>query len=259
MQSNKPYFEISLIGKPRQKWRKFAFFLVIFVFCLSIIIYTSIKIMSVLATSGIAQQTYYYLYVETGETDATSAEKIANNYRVRGTAGLVMQKDGKWLVLLSLYLNQSDAETVCKQLATEENRPKYASIKTAKITTEKMDENQKEIAKNIYSHYLETINLLYETTIALDTSKMTESSAQVRVNQVLLLWQQRTETLANSIDLTSENAKTHPLIKVYNLSMQITGLLVFLADEKDYSTNLITYNSLARKITIQLAQIDLNT
>lgn len=256
MQSKKPYFEISLLGNPRKKWHKIIFIIFIVIFCLFFVIFITVKMVGVISTSGISPQTFYYIYVNTGEKDTTKAEKIANTYRVRGAAGLVMNGDEYWIVLLSLYPKLSDAENVCKQLSSEENPPKIASVTTAKISTEKMDENQRKIAENIYSHYIETINSLYETTVSLDTGAMTESSAQVRVNQLLLLWQQRTETLANAIDLTTDTSN-HPLLKIYNLSMQITGLLVFLADEKDYSVNLVTYTSLARKVTIQLAQIAL--
>ena len=254
MQPNKPYFEVSIISKSSKK-RKIIFLIVSILLIISILIYTCLKIFYVIDTGALNSRTYHYIYVETDALDATSAEKFANTFRVRGAAGLTLKIDGKWRVLLSLYPDLEAAQSVSKQLSTSGTTTKISSITTARIHTSKMNEQQKSTAKNIYEHYIETIDLLYNTSIALDSSTMTESSAQVRVNQLLLLWQQRTQTLANTIDITSKKASEHALIEVYNLSMQITGLLAFLADENDYSTSLLTYTSIARKTTLLLAQI----
>ena len=77
----------------------------------------------------------------------------------------------------------------------------------------------------------------------------------MRVNQLSLLWLHRAQELSSTIDVKNADSASHPLINVYNLALQVSGLLQFLADENNYTTSLLTYTSLARKITLQMAQI----
>ncbi len=255
MQPKKPYFEVTILDKSART-RKIKL-IALFAF-LALVLFCSIifVVIKYLLPSDLSPRTYYYVYVLTDAQNATEAETKANEYRVRGGAGLVLERDSSFIVVLSLYLTEHDARTVVNQLKEQEILAEYESISTPPLNTHKLASDEREVASNIYSHYKQTIDSLYSLSIDLDTSKITESSALVRVSQLALLWEQRTETLANKIDLTHPDSAHHPLIDVYTLSMQITGLLNVLADENNYSVNLLTYTSLARRTTCLLAAID---
>ncbi len=253
MQPQKPYCEVSLINiKSHRK-------ILIFILCIFLL-------MSILATflliikfafPKIGGRDFYYIYIDIEAQNTTEADEQATKYRVRGGAGLTKFLDKKWRVLIALYPTLENAQTVQTQLLAQGTQCDIEKISTPVISLSKLTAEQKDIAENIYSHYLQTIDTFYTLATELDTSVITESSAQVRVNQLNILWRQRTESLADMIDITSTKSKDHPLIKIYNLALQISGLLQFLANENNYSTNLVTYTSLTRKTTIQLVQIKL--
>ena len=255
MQPKKPYFEVTLLGNPKKRklW-----IIIISIMIAAIIL--SIMVVALVRTLGknpLSPQTYYYVYVATDAENATEAETAANEYRVRGGAGLTYHNNNKWYIILSLYLSENDAKKVCNQLAEQDIFAEYNSITTTPLASAAFTDEERKIAENIYDHYKQTIEAIYQISIDLDSSEITESSAQVRVSQLALLWSQRTMTLADKIDLTRPESKEHPLLDTYTLSMQVTGLLDVLADENNYSVNLLTYTSLARRTTFSLANIEI--
>ncbi len=255
MQPKKPYFEVSILSR-HGRARKVTLVLLIVLGVIAILISVVYALVKCFSPTDLSPRTYYYVYVNTDAQNATDAEAKANEYRVRGGAGLVLERDEGWYVVLSLYLSERDAVSVISQLKAQDIEAQYSSITTTALSTNKLSTEEYEIACNIYSHYKQTIETLYALSIDLDSSTITESSALVRVSQLALLWEQRTETLATRIDLTHPDSAKHPLIDVYTLSMQITGLLDVLADENNYSVNLLTYTSLTRRTTCLLATID---
>ena len=255
MQPKKPYFEVTLLGNPKKRklW-------IIIISIMLVIIILSVIIVALVRTfskNALSPQTYYYVYVSTDAENATDAETAANEYRVRGGAGLTYHKDNKWYIILSLYLSENDAKKVCAQLSEQDIVAEYANITTTPLANTAFTDEERKIAENIYDHYKQTIEAIYQISIDLDSSTITESSAQVRVSQLALLWSQRTMTLADKIDLTRPESKDHPLLDTYTLSMQVTGLLDVLADESNYSATLLTYTSLARRTTFSLASIEI--
>ena len=216
-----------------------------------------VALVRTLGKNALSPQTYYYVYVATDAENATEAETAANEYRVRGGAGLTYHNNNNWYIILSLYLSENDAKKVCNQLAEQDIFAEYNSITTTPLASAVFTDEERKIAENIYDHYKQTIEAIYQISIDLDSSTITESSAQVRVSQLALLWSQRTMTLADKIDLTRPESKEHPLLDTYTLSMQVTGLLDVLADENNYSVNLLTYTSLARRTTFSLASIEI--
>ena len=237
MQPKKPYFEVTLLGNPKKRklW-------IIIISIMLVIIILSVIIVALVRTfskNALSPQTYYYVYVSTDAENATDAETAANEYRVRGGAGLTYHKDNKWYIILSLYLSENDAKKVCAQLSEQDIVAEYANITTTPLANTAFTDEERKIS------------------IDLDSSTITESSAQVRVSQLALLWSQRTMTLADKIDLTRPESKDHPLLDTYTLSMQVTGLLDVLADESNYSATLLTYTSLARRTTFSLANIEI--
>ena len=256
MQPKKPYYETTLISFKRSKTQRIITICFVGALIIGFIIFISISIYN-LVNSGIHYKSYYYVYVTTDAQDATEAEEKANEYRVRGGAGLTAFINERWCVLLSLYLNEKDATSVANQLIGQNIQALVGSVNTAKIPTKNLNDKQYDVAENIYNHFLQTVETLYSISIDLDTAIITESSAQVRVNQLYLLWLQRTQELAKTIDITNSESADHPLLSVYSLSLKITGLLQFLVNENNYETSLLTYTSLIRKTTIELAQITL--
>lgn len=255
MQPKKPYFEVTLLGNPKK--RKLWIIIISIMLAVIILSVIIVALVRTFSKNALSPQTYYYVYVSTDAENATDAETAANEYRVRGGAGLTYNKDNKWYIILSLYLSKNDAVKVCSQLANQDIDAEYSSLTTASLDSTKFSTEEREIAENIYDHYKQTIEALYQISIDLDSSTITESSAQVRVSQLALLWNQRTMTLADKIDLTRPESKNHPLLNIYTLSMQVTGLLEVLADENNYSVNLLTYTSLARRTTFSLANIEI--
>ena len=256
MEPKKPYFEVVLLGGAKTRNRKkitiilatFAILIAVLVICV-----TLIHVLS----PAIKSHNYFYVYIKTDAINAGEAEEIANDYRVRGGAGITVQINGVWCVVLSLYKNESDANTVVTQLSAQDITAGVEKITTPTPSVANMNDAQIDIAQNIYDHYLQTIETLYDISVSLDENAMTESTAQVRVKQLALLWQQRTQDLAGQIGVSGSDSMTHPLIDVYTISLQITGLLDVLASENSYTVNLITYMSLVRETTFQLAEITL--
>lgn len=255
MQPKKPYYEVSLINKKSR--RKILVSILCFIILICIIVATTLLIQKY-TFPKIKGKNFYYIYIDIDAQNATEANEQAARYRVRGGAGLTQFLDSKWRVLIALYPTLKDAQTVQTQLLTQNTQCSVGMISTPTISISQYTSEQKEVAENIYLHYLQTIDTFYTISTELDTSTITESTAQVRVTQLNLLWRQRAEQLADIINLTSKESQNHPLKNMYNLALQISGLLQFLADENDYSTNLVTYTSLTRKINIQLAQISLD-
>ena len=255
MQPKKPYFEVTLLGNPKK--RKLWIIIISIMIAAIILSVIVVALVRTLGKNALSPQTYYYVYVATDAENATEAETAANEYRVRGGAGLTYHNNNKWYIILSLYLSENDAKKVCNQLAEQDIFTEYNSITTTPLASAVFTDEERKIAENIYDHYKQTIEAIYQISIDLDSSAITESSAQVRVSQLALLWSQRTMTLADKIDLTRPESKEHPLLDTYTLSMQVTGLLDVLADENNYSVNLLTYTSLARRTTFSLASIEI--
>ncbi len=254
MEPKKPYFEVELLGSKKAKRRRKLISILCGILLIAVLIYICIMLINVFS-APIHSKNYYYVYIETDATNAGEAEEVANDYRVRGGAGITILKDDIWCVVMALYLNSADAENVVTQLTAQNISAKYDKIATNTPKSSGMDTENVDIVTNIYEHYLETIETLYEFSIALDDNSMTESNAELRIKQLSILWEQRTQDLADKIGVSASSTLKHPLLETYSLSLQITGLLEVLANENSYTVNLITYMSLVRKTTFQLAQI----
>lgn len=248
------YREIVIIRKQQKLNRKQQFF-VFFMIFLGIFLIIFFSIFSLFNIPKTPARFYYAIYTIIEATNFETAETKAVEFQARGGAGIVTKINQKFAVILASYPQKALAETVSKQLQNQSISAQIQEIALPVFSLNNMTETEQTTTQNIHQKYLETLQNLYELSIQLDNSEITQSYALMRINELSLLWQQRANILAGKIDIVNNSqtdAKKHPLYPIYCLSLYAASQLGYLVTEDSYQNSLKTLICVIRQITYML-------
>ena len=255
------YKEVSLIKKQhKKKSKKTLFFVITCIFLLIFVIFCIFYFLNFLHTDKLNSQKFYALYTPLNAETNQSAENLASLYKARGGAGVFIKIDDAFGAILSICLNKDDALSVQENLSKQNITCQILQLSTPQLKIAKLEESYKKITKNIYQKYLDTICLLYEISTSLDKNDLTESQAIIRINELALLWENRTNELSQEIDInlnTNSTSTSHPLYPIYSLCLSVTGQLRYLANENTYQNSLKTFVSVIRQINYTLICVNI--
>lgn len=255
-----PYRETSIIGAQKKKKRKICIFLFYFLLFFAIFFGIFFSVKSWLYVPATKAINFYTVYSILDATDYSAAETKALETKAKGGAGVVFKKDDKFCAVLAVYPTETDAKKVVKQLSEQRISALILTQPVKSLKLNNLEPEQTEIAQNIYQKYLETVHSLYGISCDLDSNKISQSYTLMRINELALLWEQRTESLANKIDpaATSEDAKKkHPLYPTYNIALYTASQLKYLSNENTYQNSLKTLISVIRQTIYTLLIIDI--
>lgn len=257
MRTNKEYHEIILIGKKRKhpKCRIFLIFSIIFLLIFFIIF---LPIKSLFWTHSTPTTNYYVVYADIDAKTYETAETKAIEYKARGGAGIVIKRENNFGVVLAIYPNKDNAQTVTKQLEQQNITAKIDTISLPNFSLNNMTKNEQKIVNNINQKYIDTLQSLYNLSYDLDTNRISQSYTLMRINELALLWEQRAEILANKIDtvVNSEASKQkHTLYPIYCLALYVASQLKYLATENTYQDSLKTLISVIRQTNYMLCML----
>lgn len=126
----------------------------------------------------IGSVTYYGLSFGTYD-DLDKAKEVANGTVLQGAAGYIWQDSDKYVVLGNIYMSYDDCKTVIDNI-TGTN---YSmNIYTIKVDNLRKNLDEHEIVSDSYSYLIDTIKMLYDTSMDLDTKKMTNIQASSVLN-----------------------------------------------------------------------------
>lgn len=258
MRVKKEYHEIIIIGK-KPKHRQYRIFVLFFAIFLIIFLLLFFSIKSLFFVPTTASVNYYILYAAIDAKTYETAETKAVEYKARGGAGVVIKKDKNFGVVLAIYPDNLSAQTVVKQLEQQDISAQIEVLKLPTFSLNNMSENDSEITQHIHQKYIDTLQNLYDLSYDLDTSQISQSYALMRINELALLWEQRSDILASKIDTVSnsESAKhKHALYPIYCLALYVASQLKYLANENTYQDSLKTLISVIRQTNYMLCVLE---
>ena len=256
-----PYRETIILGKKpknKSKQRKIIIAFLYLLLFFAVIFFIFFQIKSLLKIPTTQQVSYYAVFMPIEASDYSTAETLASDSKARGGAGVIYKDGENFCVILAVYPNKEYATQVISQLQVQDIDASYHELKIKTLSLNNMNDTEITIAQNIHSKYLETLLSLYTLSCDLDTDKISQSTALMRISELALLWEQRTQSIAQKIDpsATSEtDNEAHILYPTYNLALYVTSQLKYLATENTYQTSLKTFISVIRQINYMLCTI----
>ncbi|MDD4815909.1 MAG: hypothetical protein PHQ62_02065 [Clostridia bacterium] len=119
-------------------------------------------------------------------TIKSSANEYANNITKIGGAGYVWQKDSKYYVLASAYLEENDANLVKTNLESKDYQPSITKIDIGEITINNTYVSTENTAIfNALNIYKVAYSTLYDISVALDTSVSSETDARLQISDLV--------------------------------------------------------------------------
>ncbi len=117
--------------------------------------------------------------------DPTQLDDAKATLQSQGGAGFVFEKDGQFLLLASLYQNQSDAEKVKTNLVASGTNCSVEKLTiSAKSISGNFTNQQKDILSQCLKINLQTFKDLYDVAISLDTKVFDKPSAKLECNNI---------------------------------------------------------------------------
>lgn len=169
----------------------FAIVTLLVCFCLSLTLadlfsnVITIKAFNNISTTG--RQTEYSFYAISlfdGSSQATAKEQVSNVMK-QGGAGFVWQKDNKFYVLASAYLEENDAKMVKNNLKESEIEASIVKIQIPEIAISgnftSMENSSLTAALKAFKTAYEK---LYDVSVSLDTKIKTESECKMEVADI---------------------------------------------------------------------------
>ena len=118
-------------------------------------------------------------------TDPTQLDDAQNTLQSQNGAGFVLEKDGQFLLLASLYQNQSDAEKVKSNLVASGTNCSVEKLSIpAKSISGNFTNQQKTILTQCLKLNLEIFKDLYDVAISLDTKVFDKPTAKLECNNI---------------------------------------------------------------------------
>ncbi len=124
------------------------------------------------------QITYYGLSFGTYD-DKETAQSVANGVVLQGASGYIWEQDNKYIVLGSIYMTYEDCQSVISNITGTNYNMNVFEITLPKI---KKNIDEYEILKLNFEYMKQTIKLLYDTSIGLDTKVMTNLQVSSTIN-----------------------------------------------------------------------------
>lgn len=138
------------------------------------------------ATNKVAveKQTLYAICINRCSNPTQLDEEISTLQNQNG-AGFVFEKDGQFLLLASLYQNQSDAEKVKNNLVASGTNCSVEKLTvSAKSISGNFTSQQKDILSQCLKINLQTFKDLYDVAISLDTKVFDKPKAKLECNNI---------------------------------------------------------------------------
>jgi len=198
---------------------------------------------AIFSQGSTTSSTFYAVMINTDSTDSDYATEQAQNYRVRGGAGVLLEKE-TYFIVLSAYPNKSDAESVSEQITTENIIPEIMEITFQSTNTSSFSAEEKELYNNCFNFAIDTLNSLYDISYKLDTGTITELTANLNIKNLLL-------------DTTSYNQQlfanqTDNLKKIRTIISSVSSLLEYVADEEVLTSTTLPYAGDIRRVLVRI-------
>ena len=126
---------------------------------------------------------FYVICFDRSLTQA-GAESLAKDYRCKGAAGFVLEKDGYFYLASSAYLNSADAALV--QESIKQNHNLDCLVLNLKIPALQinltLDSEEKKVLQKALNAHENAYRLLFDIALSLDTNVYNEISARLAIN-----------------------------------------------------------------------------
>ena len=245
----KNYNEVTILKKTKTRaWFGISLTLcfLIFTFLFSLILSPILGLNylnAIFSQGSTTSSTFYAVIINTNSIDADYATEQAQNYRVRGGAGVLFEKETYYIVL-SAYPNKSDAESVSEQITTESIIPEIMEITFQSANISSFSADEKMLYNNSFNFVLDTLNSLYDISYKLDTGAITELTANLDIKNLLL-------------DATSYNQQlfenqTDNLKEIRTIISSLSSLLEYVADEEVLTSTTLPYAGDIRRVLVRI-------
>lgn len=130
-------------------------------------------------------KTCFYFVCYAMEDNAISAGSISSAVSAYGGAGYILELNGKYYVTVSCYYEESDAETVCREL---KDRNLFCSVLKMETSEYTLKTSYAKKNAELYKGNLNTLNslsrLAYDCANALDTGAHSQSNAKSVISDI---------------------------------------------------------------------------
>ena len=165
------------------------------------------------------------------------AKEMSELFRKKNGAGYIWQTDKNYLVLISCYQNEADAQKVSDNL--KENNTQNEIIKldfdsiTIKASTQEQEKNTLE--KSVQS-YKNLYKKLYDLSVSVDTNLLSEIKAKVDLSEIISDFAKT----KSSFEALFNSRLTASLLE---LKLSLNNISNMLSELSDFSSNEIPYTS----------------
>ncbi|MBR4408086.1 MAG: hypothetical protein IKT27_07195 [Clostridia bacterium] len=206
-------------------------------FCLSLTLadlfsnVITIKAFNNISTTG--KQTGYNFYAISlfdASSESTAKEQVANVIK-QGGAGFVWQKENKFYVLASAYLEENDAKMVKSNLEENGTSASVVKIHIPEIAISGTFSSLENTTLNsALKCFKTTYEKLYDTSVSLDTNLKTESESKLEVNEI----KNDISKIEVAFSSVFDSKLTTNLLQI---KIAITSLLTYLEDLTKFESN----------------------
>lgn len=248
---NLNYLDVYIIKKKKSRRKKIFGVLILCVLALGLIFWSGYKIFRLFHHNYIGGQDYFAVYVPLNSLDSTKAEAEAKNFRTRGGAGVIIKLEKVLGVVLAVYPSLNEALAVIENLKRQQINCDYCVKSVARFSLDKMDTKQRDLTVNLFGRYELLLDNFYQMAIDLDSGKIVDSEAFIKINEWAVLWEQRVDLISDEVlnlGLSFDEIKDNPLYSIYELALKVAGQLNFLVMENANNSSLISLVSLIRQV-----------
>lgn len=155
------------------------------------------------------------------------ADEQAESCRKLGGAGYVYMTDSAYIIIASIYTTKADAESVKSNLIATKPNTTILEIKIPNITINgNLSTEEKEVIMNALGIFKNTYKKLYDISVSLDTSIITEINAKLNINQLC----GEVNTVVNNFATMFKNSHLTDFIEVEKKLQELQTALNNLVD-----------------------------
>ena len=190
--------------------------------------------------------TYYIVYTTPDEDTKQSAIELSQDLHARGAGGNVTQLDKKYIVVMSQFNTNAEANKVVTNLKAQDISAQIYTVDVG-IDCSKLDEENQKVLQSLYATNINTINTILGYIMDLDKSNISDTDVSIEIYSLYTTY----ENISIKYE-SNENTK----IKKYLSSMQkIQSLLYLLSQQDRVSSNLVSYVSQIRNYVYKILEI----
>ncbi|MDD2445884.1 MAG: hypothetical protein PHX09_03645 [Clostridia bacterium] len=215
-------------------------FLICFALCITLadLFSTFITVGSYSNISGGKVNAYsiYAIYLHQSSIKSSALEQ-SNSVKKMGGAGYVWEQEGVFYVIASAYIEENDAKKVKENLAGSSVKADILKITFDEITISR-EYSTDELSKliNAISVFKNTYKTLYDISISLDTSILTETQCRLEVSNL----HSEVNKTKSDFEALFNPKLTPPLLK---LKLSVNSLNTLVQQLIDFNDNNLSYNS----------------